>query len=147
MEWNHNQQSSYEDMNSSTTSPNEMYNLKNKARSMPVLGTSTRSFVCEGDEEDENSSQIDSYEKSASWACAREENNYPPSSYMPSHYQNNNGGGTMFEAPQYLPQQTNHGNFNRGSWPQSEPQPPKSPSLLFTVLNSSFLLLSISLIR
>jgi hypothetical protein len=152
MSWNGGQTSYGQDLISSATTTsssssssatttastaNDVYNLQNKARSLPALGNSSRSFA--GDEDDEVASEIDSFEKSASWACGRDDMNYPPS-YAPYYQSNNNagggGGGTMpmFEPQQYHPQHNhNHGNFPRGIWQQSQPQPVKSPSLLFTV--------------
>lgn len=126
----------------------ESYNLGNKSRSMPALGSSTRSLHADDhhdeDDEDEinyNEDEIDLsiVGKSASWACPREEINHP----MYSSYSN----GSIFDPPKYLPNPNStlppRGTFTRGPWHNPQPTLPKSPSLLFTVRILLLLLLFI----
>jgi hypothetical protein len=124
----------------SSSALQEIYNLQTQARSIPVFSPTTN--------ENENNlhgmEPNNMVEKSASWTSPRDEINYPAYGYS-------NGGTPVAnfdpqqQQLQYPSQQQHSGPSNqqqhyspRGPWHQTPPQPPKSPSLLFTVsyLNS-----------
>jgi hypothetical protein len=113
---------------SSSSGLQEIYNLQSKARSLPLL---------DGVSENENNPhgmESNTRAKSASWASSHDEINYPaynpaPSSFDPSqqplqYAQQQQPGLSNQQQQVYSP---------RGPWHQTPLQPPKSPSLLFTV--------------
>ena len=112
------------DHESSTSSSTleDIYTLQTKARSLPVFSSSI------GEYGNDDPRGVD-LEKSASWASPHDETNYPAFNYT------NGGSDATFDPSQHLHSGlSNQQQFSpRGPWHQTPPQPPKSPSLLFTV--------------